>query len=183
MAHGPTIAMAALPSAKESPLYFSRGASASSYMVRQNFATASPSAELNVGLPPTTSCLPPVSAANKRVEVEPGLEELVGRRGPDRRLRHLRRHQLAGRVEESGIRVQRGAVRVQAGLLEQLLVEEDSNGIGLPWQLAELAVGGGVLLGDVTASGTRRRTRRPGSRRAPPGRPSSRTRAPPPGPY
>ena len=63
MAHGPTIAMAALPSAKESPLYFSFCEYPSSYIVFQNSATAWPSGELNVALPSSTSCVPPVSAA------------------------------------------------------------------------------------------------------------------------
>ena len=64
MAHGPTIAMAALPSAKASPLYFSWPASFSSYMVCQNAATFLPSSPAKVALPSSTSCLPPVSAAN-----------------------------------------------------------------------------------------------------------------------
>jgi len=58
------MAIAALPSANESPLYLSLGARPSSYRVFQNSATFWPSGELNVALPFSTSCLPSVSAMN-----------------------------------------------------------------------------------------------------------------------
>jgi hypothetical protein len=63
-AHGPTIAIAAVPSTNESPVYFSCDASFSVYSVRQNAATFLPSSEANCALPSATSCLPPDSAAN-----------------------------------------------------------------------------------------------------------------------
>src|SRR5450759_5535984 len=63
IAHGPTTAMAAFLSAKESPLYFSCGASFSAYIVRQKFATFLPASESKVALPSLTSCAPPLSAA------------------------------------------------------------------------------------------------------------------------
>jgi len=64
MAHGPTMAIAAFLSAKLSPLYFSFGARLSLYSVAQKFATSRPAGESKVGLPFSTSCLPPDSAMN-----------------------------------------------------------------------------------------------------------------------
>src|ERR671930_826098 len=63
IAHGPTIAIAALPSAKESPLYVSFGDRPSEYIVAQKSATALPASLSNVAAPSSTSCEPPVSAA------------------------------------------------------------------------------------------------------------------------
>src|SRR3954463_4574774 len=63
MAHGPTIAIAALPSANESAAYFSFGAYPLAYIVAQKFMTALPAASLNVDFPFSTSCLPPDSGA------------------------------------------------------------------------------------------------------------------------
>jgi len=57
-AHGPTVAIAAKPSAKASPVCSSRGASPSSYIVRQRFAAPKPSSEANVASPSSTSCFP-----------------------------------------------------------------------------------------------------------------------------
>ena len=64
IAHGPTTAIAAVPSTNASPVYFSCDASLSAYIVRQKLATFLPSSDANVDLPSSTSCLPPVSAAN-----------------------------------------------------------------------------------------------------------------------
>src|ERR1700712_3321165 len=62
-AHGPTIAMAATPSAKASPAYASWPASLSLYMVDQNWATSRAAALSNVAFLLSISSLPPVCAA------------------------------------------------------------------------------------------------------------------------
>src|SRR5450631_3425542 len=63
IAQGPTMAMAAFLSAKESPVYFSCGASLSAYILAQKFDTFLPASESKVALPLSISCLPSLSAA------------------------------------------------------------------------------------------------------------------------
>ena len=154
--------MAALPSANESPLYFSFGASPSAYMVAQKSATALPLGSSKVALPSSTSCLPPRLGGVQRVEVEPGLEELAGRRRPDRRLCGPAGHDLAAGGEELVVRRQRRVLRVDAGLLHQVLVVEDHHRVGLPRHLVELAVRGLVLVGRGAACGPRCTSSPPG---------------------
>ena len=90
-------------------------------------------------------------------------------------------HDLLAGGEELVVRRQRRVVRVEPGLLEQVLVVEDHHRVLLPGDLVVLPVRRLVLLGGVARArldvlGALRR-----SRRAAPGRPASGTAAPRPG--
>ena len=63
MAHGPTIAIAAVPSSERVAGVLLLRREPLAYIVPQKFATALPAGSLNVDLPSSTSCLPPDSAA------------------------------------------------------------------------------------------------------------------------
>ena len=83
----------------------------------------------------------------QRVEVEPRLEELAAGSRPDRSLGGTAGHDLLAGVEELVVRRERRVLRVESGLLHQVLVVEDHHGVGLPRQLVVLPVRRLVLLG------------------------------------
>ena len=86
------------------------------------------------------------------VEVEPRLEELAGGSRPDRGLGGTAGHDLLAGREELVVRRERRVLRVDPGLLHQVLVVEDHHGVGLPRELVVLAVRRLVLLGRVAGA-------------------------------
>src|ERR1700760_1383937 len=63
MAHGPTLAMAAVPSANESPVYASLPARFCAYNCCHKPVTARPASLSKVDFLSVTSCFPPLAAA------------------------------------------------------------------------------------------------------------------------
>src|SRR6266498_2494965 len=71
--------------------------------------------------------LTPTCGGVERVEVEPRLEELAGRRRVDRELRRAGRDDLLRSREHVAVRAQRRSSRADAGFRECLLVVEDHD--------------------------------------------------------
>ncbi len=98
---------------------------------------------------PSSTSAQPALGDVRRVEVEPRLEELTGRRRPDRRLHAAFVDERLGGRQELVVGAERRVVGVETGLLEDRPVVDDHHRVRLPRHLVEAAVGRAVLLGAV----------------------------------